>query len=204
MKKSAKELSNMKAQEFIFQASDEVQTIQDGQIAFCSKQELTNALFSATGKRGFSQIEKTAHHSFTFLPKEEHKVPVRVFLNEVDLKKNNPNGYEEYFENLSLTCRTQNRIEGVKNLAIKVGATVTIAAVSLAGAAGFLHAYEGEREYQEEKMASYMEQIKDAQLQDEIRQQAREENKKIAEEEKQLIDDILNGWEQENESQAHK
>lgn len=202
------QLSNIKAQEFIFQNGDEVHTIHDGKLHYCSKSDLTTALLKMTGEKSFDQIEKTKNHSYTFVPKKDElnskqTMPIRVYLDKTDLKKYNPNGNEEFFENLRLTCQAQKRVQNIKNLVIGVGAAATIAALSIAGTFGFLNALDKEMDIQSNENKEYFQYYEDAKKQEALENYMDNERKESQQSQEELRDAIVSGWEQE-ENQIHK
>lgn len=199
----AKEAYQLPAQEFKFEKNAQFRAIEDGNVVWGSKEELSTALFQKTSKREFKKIVKTQDNSYTFLPTNTKKVPVRVYLDSVDLKKNNPVGYEEVFDNLILTCNVQNKVAKAKKLKVRVGAAAIIAAASLALGAGLGAAYIQEEEAKEAYIHDYRQELEDKQIKEDARSWQVQSDIEQERSQNEIVDDILKNWEQENlENQA--
>lgn len=183
-------MSKLRAQEFIFTESDECYSEYKGQNYYCAKEELLKKLNSAVNNQEFTQIEKTKRHSFTFLPKQtngERRMPVRVYLSDEDLKRNNPKeNYEECFEVLRCNVEAQ-KIAKVKKFAMKTGAVAFVAATTISLVVGLGMAYEKEAKYNDAKVKDYYNQFQTQQDYEKAMEEKAIQDKIQADKEREMV-----------------
>ena len=201
------EAFRLPAVDFMLDEKEGFQTVQRGETRYGEKEALKNQLLAKVMQNDFDQIIKTAHHSYTFLPKKKdnrEKMPIRVHLSSTDLKRSGDGrSNEEYFDNLILSCKAQRKVAGVKRLLIGAGAAAILTAGVATLMVGMNYAWEKETEYQNQRNAPYVDMQEQQQRQEEA-QKWFEEQKRIEGEQQQEIVNQVTGASSDIEYQSHK
>ncbi len=182
------------------------ETLENGRKTWCPKQDLEYKLQELVAHDAFQEIVRTPA-SYTFLPRPtvdgEEKMPLRVYLSKEDSKLHASMTSEdqkristqEFYDSLALTCRTQQRLQHIKNLVVKTTAGVLAAATFVVVGVGMHRAWEKESDDYFQRSSAYGQSVSQQMEQDSrngaIHEAITEERKQEQSSQQAYVDDVL-------------